>query len=104
VVLSARLIGVLALALPLLISRRLRLTRAALPLVLVSGVCEVAGFFSYIAGARHGIAVAAVISSQFAALSAVVAYLIFHERLSRVQVLGVSVVIVGVAVLSGLRA
>ena len=104
VVLSARVIGVVALAVPLLASGRLRLTRAVAPLVLVSGACEVLGFFSYIAGARHGIAVAAVISSQFAALTAVAAYLIFGERLSRVQLLGVSVVVAGVAVLSGLRA
>src|SRR5581483_1933474 len=104
VVLSARVIGAVALALPLLIGGRLRLTRATAPLVLVAGVCEVLGFFSFIAGARHGIAVAAVLSSQFAAITAVAAYLIFHERLSRVQLIGVSVVVAGVAVLSGLRA
>lgn len=104
VVLSARVIGAVALALPLLIGGRLRLTRATAPLVLIAGVCEVLGFFSFIAGARHGIAVAAVLSSQFAAITAVAAYLIFHERLSRVQLIGVSVVVAGVAVLSGLRA
>ncbi len=104
VVLSARVIGAVALWLPLLLARRLRLSRAAAPLVAVSGTCEVLGFYSYIAGARHGIAVAAVISSQFAALTAVAAYVLFRERLSRVQLLGVSAVLVGVAVLSALRA
>ncbi len=104
VVLSARVIGAVALWLPLLLAGRLRLSRAAAPLVAVSGTCEVLGFYSYIAGARHGIAVAAVISSQFAALTAVAAYVLFRERLSRVQLLGVSAVLVGVAVLSALRA
>ncbi len=104
VVLSARVIGAVALWLPLLLARRLRLSRAAAPLVAVSGTCEVLGFYSYIAGARHGIAVAAVISSQFAALTAVAAYVLFRERLSLVQLLGVSAVLVGVAVLSALRA
>ena len=104
VVLSARLIGTLALALPLAVSGRLHVVRRAVPLVLVAGVCEVAGFYSYTAGARHGIAVAAVLSSQFATIAAVAAYFLFRERLNRVQLAGVSSVIVGVALLSALRA
>jgi drug/metabolite transporter (DMT)-like permease len=103
VVLSARLIGTIALALPLAFAGRLRLTRRALGLVVVSGICEVLGFYSYTAGARHGIAVAAVLSSQFAALSGLGAYLLFKERLTRIQLLGVATVITGVAVLSALR-
>ena len=54
--------------------------------------------------ARHGIAVAAVLSSQFAALSGIAAYFLFRERLSRIQLAGVLTVIAGVAVLSALRA
>jgi drug/metabolite transporter (DMT)-like permease len=103
-VLSARLIGTFAVWLPLAIAGRLALTRQALPLVVASGVCEVLGFFSYTAGAKHGIAVAAVLSSQFAALSALAAYLMFSERLSRVQLLGVVTVLIGVALLSALQA
>jgi drug/metabolite transporter (DMT)-like permease len=104
VVLSARLIGTLALAIPLAASRRLNVVRRAVPLVVVAGVCEVAGFYSYTAGARHGIAVAAVLASQFATIAAVAAYFLFRERLNRVQLAGVSSVIVGVALLSALRA
>jgi drug/metabolite transporter (DMT)-like permease len=54
--------------------------------------------------ARLRIAVAAVLSSQFAALAALAAYAFFGERLSRVQLIGVCVVIAGVALLSALRA
>jgi drug/metabolite transporter (DMT)-like permease len=104
VVLSARLIGSVVLALPLALSGRLHLTRQALPLVVTSGVCEVLGFVAYTAAARHGIAVAAVLSSQFAALAALGGYLLFKERLSRLQLLGVAIVLVGVAVLSAIRA
>ena len=104
VVLSARLIGSAFLALPLALTGRLRLTRQALPLVAISGVCEVLGFLAYTAGARHGIAVAAVLSSQFGALAALGGYLLFKDQLSRMQVAGVAVVLVGVAVLSALRA
>jgi drug/metabolite transporter (DMT)-like permease len=100
----ARAIGVAAVALPLIASRRLRLTRAAAPFVVASGLAEVGGFAAYAVGARHGIAVAAVLGSQFAALAAVAAFVLFRERLQRTQVAGVSAIAVGVAVLSALRA
>jgi drug/metabolite transporter (DMT)-like permease len=104
VVLSARLIGSAFVTLPLALTGRLRLTRQALPLVAIAGVCEVLGFLAYTTGARHGIAVAAVLSSQFGALAAIGGYLLFKDQLSRMQVAGVAVVLVGVAVLSALRA
>ncbi|HEY3727258.1 MAG TPA: DMT family transporter [Solirubrobacteraceae bacterium] len=104
VALSARLFGVVALTLPLALRGRLQLTRRAAKLVAASGVAEVVGFYSYTLGSRHGIAVAAVLSSQFGALSLLGAYVLFGERLTRLQLTGVAGVIVGVAVLSGLRA
>jgi drug/metabolite transporter (DMT)-like permease len=66
----------------------------------VSGLCEVAGFASYTIGARHGIAISAVLASQFAAFAAVGAFLLFRERLTRLQILGIAAIAVGVAVLS----
>jgi drug/metabolite transporter (DMT)-like permease len=104
VVLSARAIGTVALAVPLALTRRLQMTRGAAPLVVMSGVCEVVGFYSYTTGARHGIAVAAVLSSQFGGLAAVAAYFLFGERLTRKRTLGVCTMLAGVAVLSALRA
>lgn len=103
VLLPARLIGVFAIALPLVLTRQLRLTRDAVPLVLVGGVCEVLGFASFALGSRHGLAVAAVLASQFAALAGLAAYLLFRERLSRLQLSGVTIVAVGVAALSVVR-
>jgi drug/metabolite transporter (DMT)-like permease len=96
----ARAIGVAVVALPLIASRGLRLTRRAVPLVIASGVCEVAGFASYAIGSRHGIAVSAVLASQFAALAAIGAFFLFRERLTRLQLVGVAAIVVGVAVLS----
>jgi drug/metabolite transporter (DMT)-like permease len=104
VVLSARVIGTVALAIPLALAGRLRVVRGALPLIVGSGICEVLGFYSYTAGARHSIAVTAVLSSQFATIAAVAAYFLFGERLNRIQLAGVTSVIVGVALLSALRA
>lgn len=104
VVLSARLIGLLVIVFPLAALGRLRLAAPAVPLVITSGVCEVLGFYSYTAGSRHGIAITAVLSSQFGAIAAVAGYYLFGDRLSRLQVAGVVTLLVGVATLSALRA
>jgi drug/metabolite transporter (DMT)-like permease len=104
VVLSARLLGAVTLALLLALTRRLEITRPAVPLVVASGVCEVLGFYSYTTGSRHGIAVAAVLASLVGGLAALGAYFAFGERLSRKRTLGVCTMLAGVAVLSALRA
>jgi len=103
-VLPPRLLGVVFVTVPLALSGRLLLTRRAVPFVVASGLAEVAGFVSYAVGARHGIAIAAVLASQFAALAAVGAAVFFKERLTRVGVAGVVVIAVGVAVVSALQA
>jgi drug/metabolite transporter (DMT)-like permease len=104
VVLSARLIGAVTLAVPLVLAGRLRLTARAVPFIVGSGLAEVAGFYSYTWGSRHGLAIAAVLSSQFAVVALAASYVLFSERLSRVQLAGVACVLVGVAALSALRA
>jgi uncharacterized membrane protein len=102
-VIPPRLIGVAVVALPSLVARRIRIEAAAVPFVIVSGVCEVAGFASYSLGSRHGIAVSAVLGSQFAALAAVAAFVLFRERLRVVQITGIVTIVVCVAVLSAIR-
>ena len=102
--LPSRVIGALFVTLPLALRSGLKMTREAVPLVLVAGVFEVLGFALFAFGARHGIAVSAVLSSQFAAISAVAAYVLFGERLSRVQVAGVAVIVAAVGTLSALQA
>jgi drug/metabolite transporter (DMT)-like permease len=96
----ARLVGSALVTAPLAARRRLRLTRRALPLVAAAGAAEVLGVLSYTAGARHGLAVAAVLSSQFAALTVVAAYFIHGQRLSRSQLAGLAAVVAGVSLLS----
>jgi drug/metabolite transporter (DMT)-like permease len=102
--LPSRVIGTAAVTVPLVVRSGLRMTRGALPLVLVAGVGEVLGFALFAFGARHGIAVSAVLSAQFAAIAAVAAYLLFGERLGRLQLAGVATIVVGVGVLSGVQA
>jgi drug/metabolite transporter (DMT)-like permease len=104
VMLPPRLVGVAIVAAPMLARWRLRIVPSVMPFVMLSGLCEIAGFASYAAGARHSIAISAVLASQFAALAAVAAYFILRERLTRLQVGGVVIVAMGVALLSALQA
>ena len=103
-VIPARFVGALAVALPLVATRHLRLTRSALPLVIIAGLCEVGGFASFAAGARDSIAISAVLASQFAALTVLGAYVLIHERITRLQLAGVAAIAIGVAVLTALQA
>ena len=89
---------------PRLVARRVRIDAAAVPLVLTSGVCEVAGFAAYSVGARHSVAVSAVLASQFAAFAAVAAFVLFRERLRTAQVVGITMIALCVALLSATRA
>lgn len=100
VLVPARLFGTAFVLAPLAARRALRLTRRALPLVAGAAAGEVLGILSYELGARHDIAVAAVIASQFAAFAAVGAFLIMRERLTRLQLAGLVIIAIGVAVLA----
>jgi drug/metabolite transporter (DMT)-like permease len=102
-VLPARLVGVAAVTLPLAFTQRLRLTRRAVPWMLLAGACEVGGFAAFALGARHGLAISAVLSSQFATLAALGGLVLLRERLARIQLAGVATVAAGVAVLSVLQ-
>jgi len=104
VALTARLVGILGVVVPLLLQRRLRLTRTALPLVVIAGAAEFLGSMLFAWGARESIAISAVMGSQFAVIAAVAAYLLFGERLGRVQLIGVVLIVVGVTVLAAASA
>lgn len=100
VLLPARVTGVVVLFLPLLVTSRLRLTRATAPMVVAMGFTEVLGFLCFAIGAQYQVAVMSVLASQFAPIAAVAAYVLFKERLGRLQVAGVVVIVLGVTALS----
>ena len=54
--------------------------------------------------ASQDVAIAAVVSSQFAALAAIGGYFLFGERLQRLQLAGVVLVAAGVTALAALQA
>ncbi len=102
-ILPPRLVGVAFVAIPLAALGRFRMTRRALPYAVGVGFAEVVGYVAYAIGARQGIAVTAVLSSMFAPLTTVSAYLFFQERLGRRQVLGIVLVVGGVTALGILQ-
>jgi drug/metabolite transporter (DMT)-like permease len=103
VMLASRTIGVTIIVLPLVLTQRFRLTRRAVPLVALAGVLEVFGGAIYIVAASEGVAVAAVLSSQFAAIAALGGFMLFGERLQRHQVVGVVMIAIGITLLSAFQ-
>lgn len=100
VLLPARLVGTVAIAIPLLIARRLQVDRRAMPLVIAMGFSEVFGFTCFAIGAQYLVGVTSVLASQFAPIAAIMAYLLFKERLGRIQIAGVAVIVLGVVALT----
>ena len=100
-----RIGGVLGLTLPLALAGRLRPPRGVLRFVVFSGLADAGAFGSYIyAATRSGVAVPAVLASQYAAVSAIMAALLLGERMTRVQLAGVVAILAGVAVVTGAQA
>lgn len=104
ILLTSRLVGVLLIAIPFAARGRLRISRRALPFVIISGVLEALGSALYVTGAHASPAAAAVLSSQFAAIAALSAFVLFGERLGRVQFVGILFVFAGVTALAVIRA
>jgi hypothetical protein len=100
VLLPARLVGTLVLFVPLLLMRRLQLTRRAAPLVAAMAVVEVLGFVLFALGAQDQVAVTSVLASLFAPIAAILAFVLFRERLGRMQIVGVAILVVSVTGLS----
>ncbi|MEI6363440.1 MAG: EamA family transporter [Actinomycetes bacterium] len=96
VVLPPRILGTLTLFLPLLVTGSLRITRKALPLVISTGLTEVLGFATFSLGARTSLATVAVLASQVATFTVIGGWILFRERLGRVQALGIAIVILGI--------
>ena len=97
---SSRVVGLAVVALPLVLQRRLVITRKVLPLVVIAGIGEIIGSTAAAWGSTYSIPISAVLGSQFAAIAAVVAFILFGERLSRTQIIGVVLIVAGVTALA----
>jgi drug/metabolite transporter (DMT)-like permease len=103
-ILVARIVGVGVIALPLVVRGALGLPGRAWWMVVFSATAEVAGYICYVTGAHHGVAIPAVLGSQFAAVATIGSFAAFGERLGPRQIAGAGVIIAGVSALAVLRA
>lgn len=100
VVMGARWLGVATMALPLIVTRRFGTARPAIWFAMIAGVCESAGFLGFLWGAETNVGIAAVAATQYATVATLISWVVLRERLSRLQIAGVLVVIAGVVILS----
>ena len=105
VVTCVRVSSVAAVLVPLAATSRLKSPRGVVVPILISGVAEVAAFGAYIAASdRIGVAVPAVIASQFALIAATVGWFVLGERLGPRQFAGAGAILAGVTALTILQA
>ena len=64
------------------------------------GLLEVVGFTSFAIGAQYQVGVTSVMASQFAPIAAIMAYVLFREKLGRLQITGVVVLVLSVTALT----
>lgn len=101
-VLPGRLAGSALIGVPLIAKGKLTISRRVFPLLAAAAAAEIVGFAAYTWGSRSEIAISAVLASEYAAIAAAGAYVLFSERLGRRQLSGLILVAVGVATLSAL--
>ena len=90
---------------PLAATGRLRSPRGVIVPTVIAAVGEVAAFGAYIAASdRIGVAVPAVIASQFALIAATVGWFVLGERLGPKQFAGAGAILAGVTALTILQA
>jgi drug/metabolite transporter (DMT)-like permease len=94
-----RIVGA-AVALPPELLRRRIPPRDALPWLAGSAMLDSAGFAALVQGAGDGVAVAAVLASQYAVVSVIGGVLVYHERLAPWQFAGIAMTAGGVATLA----
>ena len=97
----SRFIGIIVVTLPLMVRHGVpRLPRSILPIVALIPVLDGLGFVAFLVGARDGVAIPAVLAGLNALVSATLAFFLLHERLTRVQVIGIATVAAGMSLLA----
>jgi drug/metabolite transporter (DMT)-like permease len=102
-ILIARIVGVLYTAVPLRLRNALPWPGRVVLICVFAGMAEITGFAAYIYATDDGVAVPAVLGSQFAAVAALGSFVAFGERMTRMQLAGAMVIMAGVAAVAALR-
>ena len=96
-------VGSLSLLFVLTLARRqpLRLHRSSLAPVMAIGLCDVsANALFALASGRGLLALVSVLGSLYPVMTVLLAFILLHERLTRLQIAGIAVALAGVAALS----
>jgi drug/metabolite transporter (DMT)-like permease len=93
-----RVAGVLLITIPVLTRERFRRPVGAYRLLALNCAGDLSGFTLFIIATEDGVAVPAVLASQYATLVALFGYFVFKERLKSWQWAGVILTIAGTAV------
>jgi drug/metabolite transporter (DMT)-like permease len=99
---SARSAGVITMLAYTLVTRQPFLpTKAVWPLLILNGVLDVSGNGLYILAGQNGrMDVAAVLASLYPGLTVLLAALFLHERLGRLQITGIIIALIAIALMT----
>ncbi len=97
---SARTVGVVVVALPLIARGAARIDRRTVPYLLVAGFGEVCGMTLFVLSSAYGVAQAAVLTSQYGAVAALIGVVVLKERLRVIQLIGIVVILLAVVLMS----
>jgi drug/metabolite transporter (DMT)-like permease len=101
---ALRVAGIAGVTLPVALRGGLRSPLPALRFVVFNGLADTGAFACYVVATQHGgVAVPAVISSQFAIVSVLLGVVAMGERLSRLQLGGVVSILAGVALVTAVQ-
>jgi drug/metabolite transporter (DMT)-like permease len=96
-----RLVPLLLVSLPVLAATRVaRPPRSAWPWIGITALGDVLGFTAYASAARHDLAVAAVVASEYAIVTVVLGVVLLGERLRPHQWAGVGIALAGIALVA----
>ncbi len=97
---SARTVGVVVVALPLIARGAARIDRRTVPYLLVAGFGEVCGMTLFVLSSAYGVAQAAVLTSQYGAVAAIIGVVVLKERLRAIQLIGIVIILLAVVLMS----
>jgi drug/metabolite transporter (DMT)-like permease len=99
-----RITGLLLITIPVLARERLRRPVGAYRMLTLNGAGDLLGFTLFLMATEDGVAVPAVLASQYATITALFGYFVFKERLKTWQWAGVILTIAGTALVGATTA
>ncbi len=87
-------------ALPLIARGAARIDRRTVPYLLVAGFGEVCGMTLFVLSSAYGVAQAAVLTSQYGAVAALIGVVVLKERLRAIQLIGIVIILLAVVLMS----